>query len=285
VSDHRDLEDQMDTDPDDAEVDELDGPVEGASADPAVDLVEGGSTEEGPSGDGSVEEGHLAYDCAAWAGETRAVLRSLLVSQDIPHAWQGTTLTVRDEDEALVDGLIDEVAGSARPALDPDVVRVVYEVGEWPVGLQTRLADELAMADVAYEWDERGDLVVAEADEEQVEAVLADLPDPDESQISSDDGVAVHELLDSVFMSSDRLARNGGDASGTVALVDAAEVVEQLALPFGFEPGQWRTFVGRVLELRDALGGQGAEGGSEGASDVEIAELAAGVRDLVRQYV
>jgi hypothetical protein len=276
VSDQRDLDDDLGTD------DER-----------AVELVDAGDTEEGPpgaSGDASVEEGHLAYDCAAWAGETRAVLRSLLVSQDVPHAWQGTTLTVRDEHEELVDRLIDEVAGSARPALDADVVRVVYEVGEWPVGLQTRLADELAMADVAYEWDERGDLVVAEADEEQVEAVLADLPDPDESQISSDDGVAVHELLDSVFMSSDRLARNGGDASGTVALVDAAEVIEQLALPFGFEPGQWRTFVGRVLELRDALGGQRSDGDAEGgdvehASDEEIAELAAGVRDLVRQYV
>ena len=274
MSDHRDPVTELD--------DDL---AEGASADPAVELTAEGSTEEGPAADGSVEEGHLAYDCAAWAGETRAVLRSLLVSQDIPHAWQGTTLTVRDEDEALVDGLIDEVAGSARAALDPDVVRVVYEVGEWPVGLQTQLADELAAADIAYEWDERGDLVVAEEDEEQVEAVLADLPDPDESQISSDDGVAVHELLDSVFMSSDRLARNGADASGTLQLVEAAEVVEQLALPFGFEPGQWRTFVGRVLELRDALDGRGSDDGADSPSDEEVAELAAGVRDLVRQYV
>ena len=254
-----------------------------------VDLeeVEPGETEEGPAGDADAgpEEGHLAYDCAAWAGETRAVLRSLLVTQGIPHAWQGTTLTVRDEDEELVDRLIDEVSSSARPALDADVVRVVYEVGEWPVGLQSQLADELAAADIAYEWDERGDLVVAEDDEDRVEAVLADLPDPDDSQISSDDGVAVHELLDSVFMSSDRLARNGADASGTVQLVEAAEVVEQLALPFGFEPGQWRTFVGRVLELRDAIGGADSSDGAGPVSDEEIAELAAGVRDLVRQYV
>ena len=271
MSDHREPPTDLDdTDLDDAE---LEGDLDRAEA----------PTEEGDAA--GPEEGHLAYDCAAWAGETRAVLRSLLVSQGIPHAWQGTTLTVRDEDEEVVDGLIDEVSGSARPALDADVVRVVYEVGEWPVGLQSQLADELAAADIAYEWDERGDLVVAEADEDRVESVLADLPDPDESQISSDDGVAVHELLDSVFMSSDRLARNGADASGTLQLVEAADVVEQLALPFGFEPAQWRTFVGRVLELRDALGGQGGEDGTESPSDEEVAELAAGVRDLVRQYV
>ena len=251
-------------------------------------------TEEGPGAGVGPEEGHLAYDCAAWAGETRAVLRSLLVSKDIPHAWQGTTLTVRDEDEELVDELIDEVAGAARPALDPNAPRVVYEVGEWPVGLQSRLAEDLALADVAYEWDERGDLVVAETDEEQVEVVLAALPDPDDSEISSDDGVAVHELLDSVFMSSDRLARNGADASGTVGLVDAAGVLEQLALPFGFEPGQWRTLVGAVLQLRSAIEGGPSDGdgdadpddGAAGpATDEQIAQLATRVRDLVRQYV
>lgn len=236
--------------------------------------------------DGPVEEGHLAYDCAAWAGETRALLQSLLVTKDVPHAWQGTTLTVRDEDETLVDELIDEVAGSALPALDPEVAKVVYAVGEWPAGLQTRLAGELSLADVAYEWDERGDLVVAESDEEQVELILAEMPDPDESEISSDDGVAVHELLDRVFMSTDRLARNGNDASGTLELVESAGVVEHLALPFGFEPAQWRFLVGSVLGLRDAIdGGSGTDEADGDRTDDEIADLARTVRELVRQYI
>jgi hypothetical protein len=231
-----------------------------------------------------VEDGHLAYDCAAWAGETRSLLKSLLVSNDVPHVWQGTTVTVRDEDEEVVDRLIDDVAGSARAALDPDEPKVVYEVADWPAGLQTQLAEALTLSDIAYEWDERGDLVVLEADEEQVGLVFAELPDPEESVISSDDGVAVHELLDSVFLSADRLARKGDDAAGTVGLVDAAEVVEQLALPFGFEPAQWRTFVTLVQQLRDAISGEAA--GDEGPpSDEDISTIARSLRDLVRQYV
>lgn len=236
-------------------------------------------------------EGHLSYDCAAWAGETRAMLRSLLVSNGIPHAWQGTTLSVRDEDEEAVDELIDGVVGSAAPALPAGEARVVYEVAEWPVSLQSQLADALGASDIPYEWDERGDLVVLEADEEQVGSVLDELPEPDDGEISSDDGVAVHEVLDSVFLSSDRLARNAQDAAATVGLVDAAELVEQLALPFGFEPMQWRQLVGAVQHLRDGLTGVGDDPESRRdepaaqVSDVEISERAAAVRELVRQYV
>lgn len=242
----------------------------------------------GPSDLEPPPEGQLSYDCADWAGETRSLFASLLVTSDIPHVWQGTTVTVPDEFEERVDELVEEVLGTARPTLDPDAAKVVYEVGAWPVALQTQLVDSLAAADVAYEWDERGDLVVLESDEEQVELVLADLPEPDDSEIPSDDGVAVHELLDSLFIASDRLARNANDASGTVNMVDAAAVVEQLALPFGFDPSQWRRFVSVVTALRDAISpSDGSDGDGTGAppTDEEISELAAKVRDQVRQYV
>jgi hypothetical protein len=258
-----------------------------------TDLPESGEASDEPSngaeplvgeggGDTPVDEeaaaaGQLSYDCAAWAGETRGLLRSLLLSEDIPHVWQGTTVTVREADEEVVDRLVDEVAGSARPALDPAAEKVVYEVGAWPVALLTQLADDLTLADIAYEWDERGDLVVLESDEEQVGIILDALPDPDESAISSDDGVAVHGVLDSVFMASDRLARNGGDAGGTVGLVEAAEVLGQLALPFGFEPGQWRSLVAAVTGLQDLL--------EADATDDEVSSSARSVRELVRQYI
>lgn len=271
---------------------ELDDPASGA------DLAQEADPDAAPELDGQ-----LAYDCAGWAGETRGLLKSLLVTNEIPHVWQGTTLTVRESDEARVDELIDEVSGTARPALDPSEPKVVYEVGAWPASLQSLLAESLTHADLPYEWDEHGDLVVLEADEEAVSLVMEDLPDPDESTIASDDGVAVHELLDAVFMSTDRLARNGADAAGTVALADAAEVIERLALPFGFEPGEWRAFVARVTELRDALtggpmiggavadddvasagdGGDGAE--AERLDDDQIAELARSIHRQVRQYV
>lgn len=265
-----------------------------------------GADDVGTTVEDQLADGELAYDCTAWAGESRGLLTSLLTTAGIAHAWQGTTVTVREDDEEAVDDLIDEVLASARPALDPSAPKLVYEVAEWPVSLQTELADALTAADVAYEWDERGDLVVREEDEDQVAAVLEELPDPDDGAISADDGVAVHELFDSLFLAADRLARHPGDAAATVSVVDDAEVIAQVALPFGFEPAQWRRLVAEVADLRVAIVGEpevdpddtddtdaddgesrGTEAADEptAASEARIAELAASLRDHLRQYV
>lgn len=229
-----------------------------------------------------LEEGQVAYDCTAWAGESRGLLDSLLTSHDIPHAWQGTTVTIREEDEERVDELVDDVLASARPALDPRAPKLVYEVSVWPVALQTELVDQLTAADVPYEWDEQGDLVVRESDEAEVEAVLELLPDPDDDSISSDDGVALHDVLDTAFMASDRLTKHPTDPSATVEAVDAATQLEQLALPFGFEPAQWRRLVGSAQSLRDAIV---PPEGSDAVEDAELSARAVELRDLIRQYI
>lgn len=271
----------------DEEVDEVGD--DAASVDPDVDDSSGdtfAATE--------LEGGQLSYDCAGWAGESRGLLSSLLSTAGIAHVWQGTTVTVREEDESAVDDLIDEVLATARPALDPGAPRLVYEVGQWPVSLQTELVDALTAADVPYEWDEHGDLVVREEDEDTVAAVLDELPEPDDEQISADDGVAVHELFDSLFMAAAKLAKHPADPSATVSLVDDAEVITRVALPFGFEPGQWRQLVASVVALRAGIDGEASDPAADQAdttgpaglpSDERIAELAAALRDHLRQYV
>lgn len=231
-----------------------------------------------------IEDGQLAYECNAWAAESRDLLDSLLTTKSIPHVWQGTTVTVREEDEQAVDDLIDEVLAAAGPVLDPSQPRAVYAVGAWPVSLQTELVDALAVEDIAYEWDENGDLVVLESDEEAVSVILDELPDPDDDGVSSDDGVALHELFDTVFMSADRLSKHPTDASATVSIVDAADLLGQVALPFGFEPAQWRTLVATVAALRDAIAPD-AGSDAEPASDADIAEAATAARDVIRQYI
>jgi len=268
--------------------------------DPAV--PDSGADDSGADdADGLVEtelgDGQLAYDCAAWAGESRSLLASLLTTSGVAHAWQGTMLTVREQDEAAVDELVDEVLASARPALDPAAVRLVYEVGSWPVALQTDLADALTLADIVYEWDEQGDLVVAEADEDAVAAVLEELPepdvaaDPDDEEISADDGVAVHELFDSLFMAASRLVKHPADPAATVSMVDDAELIARVAVPFGFETAQWRGLIAEVDSLRVALEGHPAddEGGRpEGDSGVAastISELAKVLSTHLRQYI
>lgn len=236
----------------------------------------------GPGPDVELEDGQLAYDCTAWAGESRGLLTSFLNTRGVAHVWQGTVLTVREADEEAVDELIDDVLVVARPALDPDAAKLVYEVGSWPVAMQTELTDALTAADVAYEWNEQGDLVVREVDEDAVEAVLEELPEPDEGRISSDDGVALHDLLDSLFMAAGRLAKHPADPSSTVSVVDDAEVVAQVALPFGFEPPQWRRVVDAAEALATAIT---ADTGDSEEADAAVAGLAGELRDILGQYV
>jgi hypothetical protein len=295
-------EDTTPTEPDDTTDGSADvEPDEPSELDDLTDEAsEGGA---GGSAEG-VADGQLAYDCAAWAGESRGMLASLLNSAGITHVWQGTTVTVREDDEDAVDRLVDEVLASAGPALEPGTARLVYEVGDWPVSLLTELADALAVADVPYEWDEQGDLVVREDDEDVVAAIFDELPEPDEAGISADDGVAVHGLLDSLFLAAGRLAKHPADPSATVSLVDDAEVISQVAVPFGFDGPQWRRLVDGVEALRAAIMGEvpdrdgsdgddpdgdhpdGAAPGPDGAvDDAAVAELAASLRDHLRQYV
>ena len=263
----------------------------------------GGAVEETEeflsSSDVGLEDGQMAYECSSWAGESRGLLGSLLVSAGIHHAWQGTTVTVHEADEERVDALIEDVLASARPALDPRVPKLVFEVASWPVGLQTELVDQLTAAQIPYEWDIQGDLIVRESDEDEVEAVLELLPDPQEEAtlqggaLSSDDGVAVHEVLDNVFLTASRLLKHPTDAAATVGLVHASAILEQLALPFGFEPPQWQRLVSAAQQLSQALEPQpnssepnsSDPNSSEPVTDERVAELAGQLREQVRLYV
>jgi len=255
------------------------------------DRVEPTQVDEELRGDDGQDEARtddeeVEYDCTDWAGESRGMLAHLLEARGILHAWQGTVLTVQPPDEDTVDGLIDEVMASARSALDSGAEKVVYEVGMWPAALQSMLADSLAVADLPYEWDERGDLVVYAEHEEEVEAILDEMPDPDDpdyvGEVSSDDGVAVHEILDRLFAASRKLASKD-DAPSILAVDDTVGVIERMGPPFGFEPPQWGALVGRAVVLRDAL----AAGPDDDAAldEFELRDAAAAVRDVLRQYV
>ena len=230
----------------------------------------------------------VVYDAAPWAAESRTMLTSLLSAEGVVHAWQGTELTVRGVDEDRVDRLVAEVLAAAGPALDPAAEKVVYEVAEWSVGLQTALADALLGAGVPFEWDTAGDLVVLAADEERVEELLDGLPEPDEGAVSADDGLAVHEVLDRVFVASGRLARRPNDARATLEVVEAAAELAATSVPFGFDESSWGRLVDRTGALADVLESDGdadAEDGPAASTDEDVARLAAEVRDLVAQYV
>lgn len=270
-------DEQVTPEPDTSEVDE------------AAEAGSGGLVIDDPDGiignAATVVERHddgLTYDCTEWSGESRALLDELLSSAGVRHAWQGTVLGVSPEDEAQVDALIDEVIASASAALDPERDKVVYEVAAWSAAMQSSVAESLTVADIPYEWDDAGDLVVYADDEDRVEEIFEQLPDPDDPELASDESVNVQDLLSALFVSAGDLARKPRDAAAVVGVADVAEQLEHLSLPFGFEPAVWKNLVGLATNLRDALV---AEEGESALEDDELRTLAAELRDTLRRYV
>jgi hypothetical protein len=225
---------------------------------------------------------HLTYDCSDWAGESRALLDAMLSSSDIRHTWLGTVLEVPIEEEDRVDAVIDEVMAAAQASLDPERDKVVYEVATWSSALQQSLAQSLVVAAIAYEWDERGDLVVYADDEERVEEIFDALPDPDDPDLVGDDGIEVQDQLSRLFVAAGHLAKRPTDSDSVVAAAEVADRIEQISVPFGFEPAVWRNLVTQSTGLRDALIEEDPDAQLD---DEELMEKASALRTFLRQYV
>jgi hypothetical protein len=255
---------------------------------PETDDVAG--SDDRPDNDTELEAGealvvedddHITYDVSEWAGASRTMLDALLVGDDIPHFWQGTELYVKNEYERRVDELIDEVLDSASPALEASRDKVVYEVGSWSAALQSGLAESLGVADIAYEWSESGDLLVYAEDEERVDTILDAMPDPEDAELSDADGLAIQDVLSKLFLATGTLRRSPTDPDAVIDAVDAANRLERLSVPFGFEPPVWRGIVDDALALRELLDGDG----DSAVSDDSVKEQASSMRAQLRHYV
>jgi hypothetical protein len=273
------------TDDEPATDDETDDTVDDATdaTDESDEVSEEGDDEELEAGETLVieDDDHITYDVSEWAGASRTMLDALLVGDDIPHFWQGTELYVKNEFERRVDELIDEVLDSASPALEPGRDKVVYEVASWSAALQSGIAESLGVADIAYEWSESGDLLVYADDEERVDAILDSMPDPDDAELSDADGLAVQDILSKMFLATGTLRRSPTDSDAVIDAVDAANRLERLSVPFGFEPPVWRGIVDDALALRELLEG---DRGSD-VTDDAVKEQAASIRAQLRHYV
>lgn len=252
---------------------------------------------------GEPDEEQLAYELEEIDNEGRLLVDRLLIAEGVVHAWQGATLVIRSTDEARVDAIMEQVDATSGPALDPDADQVVYEVSDWPAAQIEELRDALLVEGIAHQWDENGDLVVLEADDERIESMLDAIEYPDalpanagadefradgdedastagdgDGSAEADDGLAAQEAMSELFLAADRLMHDAQDHEGVLSLVDAARLAETLPLPFGFSPPVWADIVHQANALRHAL-----------EADVEDDELvmdqARELRTLLRQFV
>ncbi|MEZ5322249.1 MAG: hypothetical protein R2698_09280 [Microthrixaceae bacterium] len=183
----------------------------------------------------------------------RTTLDGMLVEVGVTHSWQGATLLVPVDQEGEANRLIEEVAETGGHGLDPSRSRVVYEVAAWSAAMQTSLGDALTVAGIEFEWDTEGDLVAYEDDEEEIEEILDAMPDPDDPDAEDADGLDVQEVIGGLWMSTTRLEKRSRDHDAVLTVVDLADRIERMSLPFGFEPRVWRGIVADATALRDLL--------------------------------
>jgi len=221
----------------------------------------------------------LAYELHEWASQTRAMLAQLLIADEVAHSWQGTTLLAHESVEAAVDALIEEVEAAENPELDPDESKVAFEMAEWSGELQAALADRLGHASVPHLFDEDGDLVVHETDEEQVELVIEDLlARAAEEGMEELEGLAINSLLSSMFEAADRLRRDVHDGGAVLAAVEHARRLATVATPFGFAAPSWSSLRERCTDLADMLEADDSE-------DDDIRDHAARLSDALRRVI
>lgn len=215
-----------------------------------------------------------------WTAEDRRLLDGLLENAGIVRGWQGAELHTAPEDAERVDELVEAVAAAGET--------VGYEVADWSEPDRERLAAALDAAGVTWAWDDDGDLAVAVADEDRVDALFDELtgeghadPDADggDDELEEEaDGLVVQETLSDLFVAADRLQRNPLDGQAARLLMDAAAVATGLGLPYGFPAAVWR----RVVELSADLSARFEP--LELDEDAIRAE-AVDLRALLREYV
>ena len=220
------------------------------------------------------------FELPNWPAESRELARSLLLSSDVDHRWEAEKIVVpasaRDEAAAL----LDEIIAASAEKLDGDSDRVAYELADWPPHEIDIVLTSLSESGIAHSFTEDAELLVYEGDEETVDALFEQLglhgPNPGVEV----DGETLTSLLDALYLASDKLARNANDPDGVVAAVGAAQELETLAVPFGFDHHAWQRMVDEASELSTIL-----EEADDNSTDDDVSGRARALHETLRPWL
>lgn len=237
-----------------------------------------------PDDIGDDAEEQLAYDFDDLDTSSRLVIDRELASRGIVHAWDGATLLVAPYDEAEVDAILEGTEHDGELGSDVgDGEQLVYDLSDWDAEQRAELAGRLQAVGVDHAFDEHGDLVVADEEEERVDEIVDAVEFPD--QLPADDGdtaggLDAIEAVGAVFVAADRLAHDPADSDAVLAAADGSRAIDAMPPPFGFAPPVWEELVDRARELRRLL-----ETEAEVVDDDAVVEAATRLRSALRPYV
>lgn len=248
----------------------------------AVGLVEEKPTP--PEEVGEQDEPQVAYELYEWSFESRRMLEGLVTSENIVHGWQGAVLIVREADEDRVDALVEQAEEFDGPAIPEDAEKIGYSMEDWNAENQQSLVETLGLNGIAHEFDQDGELVIAEADEDQVDKIIENLSERlaiedelgDANQVM--EGIQLNDLLGDVRVLSNKLKKNPGDTKVTSNIVNQADLLSDIRTPFGFDSGRWSKIRLRAANVVDVLT-------SDNRGEDEVIEAAEELYDILEGTV
>lgn len=255
--------------------DEHDGDLAHDLDDDLVDADDDDDTE----GDDDELSGQVEFELSDWGSRERKMLDEDLSALRVRKAWEAGTLVVAAVDADVVDDLIDEIEERTALDLAPDATPVIYDVNDWPAGLEDRFLEALIQQRIAHMRGYR-EITVAMDDEERVDALVDTVTEAWEDEQADDEvgGPDAQEVLSELFVAADRLLHDPSDRAATVRFGDAAEVGSAMEVPFGFVEADWTAITALVDALAELLG-------EAESSDDDITSAATDLRSHLRPLV
>ena len=228
------------------------------------------------------------YDVSGWNLDQRAELSEALADAEFPHVWEGDEVVVPEAIEDAVDALfdqLDEILGPFAIALDAEAESTEFGLDEWSSADRETLTEALIASEVPHRWE--GTTVIVAADAEHTVDDLLDAIEAGELLgDGGDTGTAPpDDVLSTMFLAADRLAKDPMDASARGNLIDLAPRIEAKTPPYGMAHRPWAGAVGGVGTLVELIDGDAAAGARGGNTESDIIGAAQNLRSLLRPYV
>lgn len=222
-------------------------------------------------GDGPVPVG---LDLTTWGEAGRTALDERFHLLEAPHGWNGPILVVAEADVPWISRIIEQVEDERSLALDPDTDQIAYDLTGWDEQNLSLLVHGLQDRAVAFALVDE-ELVVHEADEQQVDDLVDTILEPDGPEVGEE---ARPELLGDLFLTVDRLVHHPRDKDAQEELVTGAAEVAASAPPYGVERPWWKGIGEQCAALAAQLDPVTLD-------DDEVIASATALRDALRPYV
>ena len=223
----------------------------------------------------------IAVELETLTEDQRGAVFAKLTDRGIPYRTEGATLFVRTDEATRVQGLVAEVANpepveELLPPLvidteeieetieeaDEDEDEIVFDLAALSAEERRHLSMRLTGAGITHIWEVATDLVVSVKDAEVIETYVEEVRNPDgfgdEEIIAFDedsdvDDEAIYAAMSNLYVAADKLMTKPADDALAGNFYLAADDVEGLPAPFGFDPRVWQQVLGLTDKIVAAL--------------------------------